>query len=123
MSLFELLKMGGPLFISIITVFGIAMVFYAVKTTIKIVVKKEYNLNGVNYILMFGSLAFIFGVLAQAIGMFEAFAVVQGAGDISPGLVAAGLRISMIAPLYGLFYFILSIPVWVILREKVKSKK
>ncbi len=122
MSLFELLKMGGPLFMSIVTIFGIAMVFYAVKTTIKVVVKKEYNLNGVNYILMFGSLAFIFGILGQAIGMFEAFAAVQEAGDISPGLVAAGIRVSMIAPLYGLFYFILSIPIWVILREKVKNR-
>jgi len=123
MSLFELFKMGGSLFMSIVTILGIAMVFYAVKTTIKVMVKKEYNLNGVNFILMFGSLAFIFGILAQAIGMFEAFAAVQEAGDISPGLVAAGLRVSMIAPLYGLFYFILSIPIWVVLREKVKSKK
>lgn len=72
---------------------------------------------------MFGSLAFIFGILAQAIGMVEAFATVQEGVDISPGLLAAGLLASMIAPLYGMFYFILSIPIWVIFRERIKRDK
>jgi hypothetical protein len=127
MSLFQFLtetyRTGGPLFMGIVTIFGLLMLFHAIKSTIKIVIKKEYSSKGVVYILLFGSMAFIWGVLAQAIGMFEAFAAIQEAGDISPGLIAAGFRISMIAPLYGIFYFIISIPIWVVLREKVKNNK
>jgi hypothetical protein len=127
MSLFEVLietyKMGGPFFMFIITLLGLSMFFFAVKSGIKIFVKKNYSGKGNNYILMFGSLSFIFGLLAQAIGMFQAFEAIQQAGDISPALVAGGLRVSMIAPLYGVFWFILSIPIWVVLREIVKKHR
>jgi biopolymer transport protein ExbB/TolQ len=105
----------------IVSIFGLLMLFYAIKSTIKIFFKKDYSGKGLVYILLFGSMAFIWGVLGQAIGMFGAFAAIQEAGDISPGLIAGGFRVSMIAPLYGAFYFIISIPIWVVLREKVKN--
>jgi predicted hotdog family 3-hydroxylacyl-ACP dehydratase len=47
---------------------------------------------------MFGSLSFIFGLLAQAIGMFQAFEAIQQAGDISPALVAGGRRFESYYP-------------------------
>ena len=84
--------------------------------------KNDYRGKGVKYIIMYGSLAFIIGLLGQAVGMFSAFAAIQEAGDISPGLIAGGFRVSMIAPLYGVIYFILSIPIWVVLREKIKRR-
>ena len=127
MSLFEVLietyRTGGPFFMFIITLLGLSMFFFVVKSGIKIFAKKNYSGKGINYILMFGSLSFIFGLLAQAIGMFQAFDAIQQAGDISPALVAGGLRVSMIAPLYGAFWFILSIPIWVVFREIVKKHK
>lgn len=115
--------MGGTLFMSIITILGIGMIIFSVKNLISVFVKDELSGKGVNYILMFGSLAFIIGLLGQAIGMFGAFAAIQAAGDISPGLIVGGLRVSMIAPLYGVIYFILSIPIWMVLREKIKRNK
>lgn len=123
MSLFELFKMGGIQFMAVVTILGVVMIFYSVKSIINVFVKNDYGSKGVNYIIMYGSLAFIIGLLGQAIGMFAAFAAIQEAGDISPALIAGGLRVSMIAPLYGLFYFILSIPIWVVLREKIKREK
>ncbi len=123
MNLFELFKMGGIQFMTFVTILGVAMIFYSVKGIINVFVKNDYSGKGVNYIIMYGSLAFIIGLLGQAIGMFSAFAAIQEAGDVSPGLIAGGFRVSMIAPLYGVIYFILSIPIWVILREKIKRSK
>jgi len=123
MSIIELFQMGGMLFMLIITILGIAMIIYSVKSFIAVFTKNDYSGKGINYILMFGSLAFIIGLLGQAIGMFEAFAAIQEAGDISPGLMAAGFRISMITPLYGVIYFVLSIPIWVVLKERIKREK
>ncbi len=125
MSLFQFLtetyRTGGPLFMGIVSIFGFLMLFHAIKSTIKIVFKKDYSGKGLVYILLFGSMAFILGVLGQAIGMFEAFAAIQEAGDISPGMIAGGFKVSMIAPLNGTLYFIISIPIWVVLREIVKN--
>jgi len=123
MNLFKYFYEGGPFFMGIVTIAGFAMVFFAVKTGIRISTKKDFSGKGLDFILMFGSLSFILGLLAQAIGMFQAFGVIQQVKDISPSLVAGGLRVSMIAPLYGAFWFILSIPVWVVFREIVKKHR
>ncbi|NOR73700.1 MAG: hypothetical protein GQ525_00925 [Draconibacterium sp.] len=123
MILTEAFRMGGIQFMTLISILGIGMIFYSVKSIIRVFVKKDYSGKGNSFIIMFGSLAFIFGILGQAIGMFSAFTAIQQAGDISPGLIAGGIRVSMIAPLYGMIVFIISIPVWFVLREKMKSGK
>ncbi len=122
MNLFKYFYEGGPLFMSVITATGLAMIFFAIKSGVDIFGRKNYSGREINYILMFGSLSFILGLLAQAIGMFQAFEIIQRVGDISPSLIAGGLRVSMIAPLYGIFFFIISIPVWMFLRETVKKR-
>ncbi len=121
MKLAEMFYMGGIQFMVAITILGLAMLFFTVRSYINVFGKNRNGGAGVNYILMFGSLAFIIGLLGQAIGMFGSFEAIQQAGDISPGLIAAGLRVSMITPFYGMFFFIISIPLWVIVREKVKK--
>ena len=123
MGLAKLFMTGGPLFMFIISVFGGLMTVYAVKGVIVVFVKKNYEKARVNYILFFGSLALILGILGQAIGLFNAFSVIQEVGDISPSLIAGGLKVSMITPLYGAFWFIISLPVWFVLREKIKRIK
>jgi hypothetical protein len=123
MNLAELFMTGGPLFMFIISVFGGLMTVYAVKGIVMVFVKKNYNEAGINYIMLYGSLALIFGILAQAIGLFEAFGVIQEVGDIAPALIAGGLKVSMIAPLYGAFYFIIAYPLWFVLRETIKKRK
>jgi hypothetical protein len=123
MNLFKYFYEGGPLFMAIVTITGLAMVFFTVTSGIRILMKKDYSGRGLNFILMFGSLSFILGLLGQAVGMFAAFEAIQQASDISPALVAGGLRVSMIAPLYGAFWFILSIPVWVVLHEILKKHR
>lgn len=120
MTLAELFRMGGIQFMLLITLLAIGMLVFTVKSIVLIYVKNSRSGKGVNYILMFGSLAFIFGILGQAIGMFGAFEAIQQVEDISPGLIAAGIRVSMIAPLYGLMIFIISIPIWAVLRESSK---
>jgi len=123
MTLTEAFRIGGIQFMTLISILGIGMIFYSVKSIIRVFVKNDYSGKGNSFIIMFGSLALIFGILGQAIGMFGAFAAIQQAGDISPGLIAGGIRVSMIAPLYGMIVFIISIPVWFVLREKMETGK
>lgn len=108
---------------TLITLLGVGMLYFAVVSYVKVFVKKQSEGQGINYILMFGSLAFICGILGQAVGMFAAFEAIYEAGDISPGIIAAGIRVSTIAPLYGLLLFIFSIPLWMVVREKSKKKQ
>ena len=117
MNLSESFSMGGTLFMSIITICGIGVVVFSVQKIIHLYVKNEPKKSGLDMILLFGSLAIVLGFLGQAIGLFLAFTAIEQAGDISPGLVFGGLKVSMIAPLYGTFIFIISLIVWGVLRE------
>jgi len=48
------------------------------------------------------------GFLGQILGLMFAFETIQDAGDISPTVLAAGLRISFIAPVFGILIFLIS---------------
>lgn len=68
-------------------------------------------------ILFVGSFAFLFGIFYQALGMVQALNAIKAAGDISMALIAGGLRVSLIAPLYGLVLFLVSYIFWFINRR------
>ncbi len=117
MKLFDLFYMGGPTFMSIVTICAIVMLVFSVKKTLQYFVHKRMKKQGLNLILLFGSLAMVLGFLGQAVGLVSAFDAIQQAGDISPSLVAGGLQVSMLAPMYGTIVFIFSLIIWGFLRE------
>ena len=64
------------------------------------------------HIRTIGSFALIFGIFSQLIGLYQAFGVIEEAGDISISLMMAGLKVSMIPTLYGITIFIISLIIW-----------
>ena len=71
-------------------------------------------------ILFIGSFVFLFGVLGQVIGLFGAFEIIQNVGEMSPSLIAGGLKISSIAPIYGLVLFLVSGVIWFVFRNMIR---
>ena len=57
----------------------------------------------------------ITGILGQLIGLLMAFQAIEGANDISPAILAGGLKVSMITTLYGIFINLLAILLWFLL--------
>ena len=53
------------------------------------------------------SLAPMFGFLGTVIGMVEAFDAIEEAGDISPSLVAGGIKIALLTTVFGLIVAII----------------
>ena len=117
MKIFNYFVEGGILFMLVITVFGLLMLSFSGVKIYRMLIKKEFDLLQLNYILLFGSLSLIFGILGQGIGLFSAMEAIHQAGDISPSLMAAGFRVSMITPLYGIIIFIFTLLFWGILKE------
>ena len=67
------------------------------------------------YIRSAGLFTMITGILGQLIGLMMAFTAIEEAMDISPAIIAGGLKVSMITTLYGIFIYLLSILIWFIL--------
>ncbi len=58
--------------------------------------------RGLVWLSLFISLAPLFGFLGTVVGMVQAFDAIQQAGDISPTLVAGGIKVALLTTVGGL---------------------
>jgi len=115
----EWFVMGGSLFMSILTILLVIIVAVAIYFAITISSGKASDKESFRYQLRYvkslGLFTMITGILGQMIGLFSTFIAIEGAGDISPAMIAGGLKISMITSLTGVVIFLISIAIWFLL--------
>ncbi|MDX9845478.1 MAG: MotA/TolQ/ExbB proton channel family protein [Tenuifilaceae bacterium] len=63
--------------------------------------------SGLTWIALFIAVAPMFGFMGTVIGMIAAFDAIEVAGDISPSLVAGGIKIALITTVFGLIVAII----------------
>lgn len=123
----DLFYMGGPLFMSILTILLIVMVFWILYHFVRYYSSSETDcletLRKLKYGRSIGLFALVTGILGQLVGFYAAFATIETASDISPTIMAAGLKISMITTLYGIVIFLLSLLLWFITSVIVENGK
>ena len=64
--------------------------------------KWDFLEKGMSWISLFIALAPMLGFLGTVIGMIDAFDKIQAAGDMSPALVAGGIKVALITTVGGL---------------------
>jgi biopolymer transport protein ExbB len=65
-------------------------------------VQMSYLEKGLSWISLFIAIAPSLGFLGTVIGMIQAFDAIQAAGDISPNVVAGGMKVALITTVAGL---------------------
>lgn len=63
--------------------------------------------TGLTWISLFIALAPMLGFLGTVVGMIQAFDAIEAAGDISPGLVAGGIKVALLTTVFGLIVAII----------------
>ena len=58
--------------------------------------------KGLSWISLFIALAPMLGFMGTVIGMISAFDAIEAAGDISPSLVAGGIKVALLTTVFGL---------------------
>ena len=106
----------------VITTMALVMVIIAGIKIFQIVAREEYNTKLLSLILMAGSFSVAMGILSQIVGIVGALEAIRLAGDISPQLVYAGAIISFYSVIWGFMVFLISLPIYFILKEVVKAK-
>ena len=51
--------------------------------------------------------AIVWGFLGQIIGLIGAFDSIEAVGDVSPAVFAGGLKVAFLAPVFGMFAFLI----------------
>ena len=63
--------------------------------------------KNVSWISLFIALAPMLGFMGTVIGMIGAFDAIEAAGDISPSLVAGGIKVALLTTVFGLIVAII----------------
>jgi biopolymer transport protein ExbB len=63
--------------------------------------------KGISWISLFIALAPMLGFMGTVIGMIQAFDSIEAAGDISPSLVAGGIKVALLTTVFGLIVAII----------------
>lgn len=124
-TLGELFYMGGPGFMGLLTLLFIAMVawivyYFVAGYTSRLDAQKA--LRKLGYGRSIGLFAFVTGILGQLIGLYMAFSVIEKAADISPAIVFAGVKVSMITTLYGFLIFLIALILWFTATNIIEKK-
>ena len=110
----------------ILTAVFIIMIAWAIYHFLPVFLKKEFDAkktkSRLKHVKTIGSFALVTGILGQLIGLYGAFEAIEAAGDVSPGLLAGGLKVSMITNIYGILIFLISLLLWFI-ADFIVSKK
>lgn len=56
-----------------------------------------------------GLFAFVFGLMSQAISLYQMMGAIEQAGAVSPAIVAGGLKVSFIVPTMGVIVFVVAL--------------
>jgi hypothetical protein len=111
--------MGGTLFMSILTILLVIIVavsvYFAVTIASGKAKGKENFSHQLKYVRSLGLFTMITGILGQLVGLFSAFTAIEAVEDISPAILAGGLKVSLITTLTGIVIYLISIIIWFLL--------
>tara|TARA_R110002126_G_scaffold100272_6_gene231746 strand:- start:805 stop:1197 length:393 start_codon:yes stop_codon:yes gene_type:complete len=112
---------GGPLFMSLILICLLLALSFVVMgfVNLKKNVFKSKKMTGLASDASI--LGLVIGFLGSIIGMITAFDAIESMGDISSGMMAAGLKVSFLTTVFGAVTFILPRIGIIILKALQKS--
>ena len=107
-TLFNRFLEGGALFMSLILICLLLSIYFMVKSFLTINTNKETSKRMLKHIGDSGTLGLALGVLGAFIGLITAFDVIEATGGAAPSIIAGGLKVAILSPLFGLFTFSLA---------------
>ena len=115
-TLFNRFMEGGALFMSLVLVCLLLSIYFLVKSLVNIKTNIEISKKMLKHISDSGTLGLALGVMGAFLGLITAFDVLEASGEAEPSIVAGGLKVALLSPLFGLFTFSVSKLAILILR-------
>ena len=115
-TLFNRFMEGGVLFMSLILICLLISIYFLVKYLLNIKTNIEVSKKMLKHISDSGTLGLALGFMGAFIGLITAFDVLEATGEGDPSIIAGGLKVALLSPLFGLFTFSVSKLAVLILR-------
>ena len=104
-TLFNRFLEGGALFMSLILICLLLSIYFMFKSFLSLNTDKETSKKMLKHIGDSGTLGLSLGVLGAFIGLITAFEVIEATGGAAPSIIAGGLKVAILSPIFGLFTF------------------
>ena len=101
----DLLLRGGLWFTLPLTVLALVILAVAAWDGWTIFRRDETRPRRRRLLVQLGLFGFVFGLLGHALSLYEMMQAIERIDDVTPALVAGGLRVSLIVPIFGLSVF------------------
>lgn len=99
---------GGPLMMSLILIALLLSVVFLVMGFVNLKKNPSKSKKMLNLVGHSSLLGLVLGFFGSVLGLISAFDTIESMGDISSGMLASGLKISLLTTTFGLFVFIVS---------------
>jgi hypothetical protein len=107
---------GGPLFMGLLSMVFLVILVITVLAGKSALGKSAIEKNWLGYIKSLGLFAFVLGMLGQFLGLFQAFKIIGSGMEISPAIMASGVKVSMVTSIYGMIIFLVAYLLWFMLN-------
>ena len=101
----DLLIRGGLWFTLPLTVLALAVLAVAGWDAWMILRRNETRPRRRRLLVQLGLFGFVFGLLGHALSLYEMMQAIERVDGVTPALVAGGLRVSIIVPIFGVLVF------------------
>lgn len=108
---------GGPLMMSLILISLVLTLIFLIMGFVNLKKNPIRSNKMLNLTGHAGLLGLVLGFFGSILGLIAGFDAIESAGDISSGVLASGLKISLLTTLFGSFVFIISRIGMIILRS------
>ena len=104
MKILHFFKDGGPVFTYTILI----LLLFIIGLFVIGIIKSENRLKVKELIIHIGWFTIAWGMLGKTFGLINAFDNVSAAGDITPRLLAGGLKMALVNPLFSIIVFLIA---------------
>ena len=120
-TLFNRFLEGGALFMSLILICLLLSIYFMIKGFYKINTNPELSKKMRSLVNDSGTLGISLGFLSAFLALIGAFDVLEATGEANPAIIAGGLKIALLSPIFGIFTFVISKIVVVTLKLLQKN--
>ncbi|MFA9390111.1 MAG: MotA/TolQ/ExbB proton channel family protein [Prolixibacteraceae bacterium] len=104
-ALIRIANDGGPLFTYVILLLLVVILVLFIKSSLE---KGKPVKKSIELLKSLAWFALAWGFLGSNIGLITAFDRIQAAGDIAPSILAEGLKMALVGPLFGMVVFVIA---------------
>ena len=107
-SLFNRFLEGGALFMSLILICLLLSIYFMTKGFYRVKTNPELSKKMLTLINDSGTLGLSLGFLSAFLGLIAGFDAIESSGNAEPSILAGGIKVALLSPIFGTFTFVIS---------------